>query len=74
LKYDRRSDPVYIELLDLGLETKMDEADPRLNWIEWENNLENMEVSWKEPRDKYSCWGCERHEREGLGRIHKYIL
>jgi hypothetical protein len=71
----QRSDRDYIELLDLGFETEIDEADQNLNWMEWENSLESMEVIWKEPQENRIYGGCGRHGfREGLGRIHRYIL
>jgi hypothetical protein len=41
--HDRRSDLDFLELLDLGLETEVDESEVPKNWRDWEDCLERME-------------------------------
>jgi hypothetical protein len=72
-KHDLRSDPEYIELLDLGLERRIHEADVNMNWKEWEDHLESLEISWK--KNTSPDWGCQHHQPdEVLVRINQYML
>jgi phage terminase small subunit len=74
LKYDRRSDPDYIELLELGLQKEGDKVDLGMNCEEWEVYLNNLDVGWKEAPKRIRS--CDRHPWVGGEpmRIHQYML
>jgi hypothetical protein len=73
-KHDRRSDEDYLELLEYGLDEKVEEGCQEMDWKAWERRLESMAVRRKESPNETDM-GCRRHERMAeLKRIHKYIL
>jgi hypothetical protein len=74
-KYDRRSDPDYIELLDLGFEKEGDEVEISTKWEEWEGYLNSLAIGWKERLPNiHSYRPCGRHKLNEVLRIHRYML